>query len=125
MRKVLVVEDDAMLAESLQALLKVKGYRVFFAADGQSAIETARREMPEIILLDLLLPVLGGIDVCRILKSEAKTSAIKIIALTALGRMGDVETAFAAGANDYVTKPYDNERLIKKIEKVLADGQQR
>ena len=124
MAKILVVEDDFTIADNLQALLRVKGYQTLFAADGQAGVELARKEQPDIVLLDILLPKLGGFDVCRILKSDAKTKGIKIVMLTGLGRMGDVETAFSAGANDYLIKPYDNERLLKKIEKVLSDGKQ-
>lgn len=120
MAKILVVEDDFTIADNLKALLNVKGHQVVFAADGQAGVELARKEMPDILLLDILLPKLGGFDVCRILKSDPKTAAIKIIMLTGLGRMGDVETAFSAGANDYLIKPYDNDRLVKKIEKVLT-----
>ena len=120
MTKILVVEDDFAIADNLQALLRVKGYQVLFAPDGQAAIEVARRDGPHILLLDILLPKLGGFDVCRILKSDPKTNPIKIIMLTGLGRMGDVETAFSAGANDYLSKPFTNERLLAKIEKLLA-----
>lgn len=122
MAKILVVEDDFTIADNLKALLNVKGHQVVFAADGQAGVELARKEMPDILLLDILLPKLGGFDVCRILKSDPKTAPIKIIMLTGLGRMGDVETAFSAGANDYLIKPYDNERLVKKIDKVLASN---
>lgn len=120
--KILVVEDDFAIADNLQALLKVKGFKVCFAPDGQSAVELARKEMPDLILLDIMIPRLGGFDVCRILKSEEKTQGIKIIVITGLGRMGDVETAFSCGASDYVIKPIDTERLLKKIEKALGAG---
>lgn len=120
MAKVLVIEDDFTVADNVQALLKVKGYQVAFAADGQTGVELARKEQPDVVLLDILLPKLGGFDVCRILKSDPKTKPIKIIMLTGLGRMGDVETAFSAGANDYLIKPFENERLVKKIEKLLS-----
>lgn len=120
MTRILLVEDDYAIADNLQALLQIKGYRVSFAPDGQAAVETARSEKPHLILLDIMLPKLGGFDVCRILKSEEKTKGIKIIVITGLGRVGDVEKAFASGADDYVIKPVDSARLIKKIEAVLA-----
>lgn len=120
MKKVLVVEDDFAIADNLQALLKVKGFKVSFAPDGQSAVELARKEKPDLILLDIMIPRLGGFDVCRVLKSEEKTQAIKIIVITGLGRMGDVETAFSCGAADYVIKPIDTDRLLKKIERALG-----
>ena len=120
MPKILIVEDDFAIADNLKALLQIKGHKVTFAADGQAGVETARREIPDLILLDIMLPKLGGFDVCRILKSEPKTQGIKIIILTGLGRMGDVETAFSAGATDYLVKPVDSERLMKKIDSVLG-----
>lgn len=120
MKKILIVEDDYAIADSLQAMLQVKGYGVLFAPDGQAAVEVARKEIPDVILLDILLPKLDGFDVCRILKADPKTKDIRIIVATGLGRMGDVETAFAAGACDYIIKPFDAERLLKKIEKVVG-----
>lgn len=121
MAKILIVEDDFAIADSLQALLQAKGYQSLFAPDGSAGLELARKERPQLVLLDVLLPRLGGFDVCRILRSDPATRDIKVIMLTGLGRMGDVETAFSAGACDYVIKPIDSERLLKKIEKALAD----
>lgn len=123
MAKLLVVEDDFALGENLQAYLQAKGYKVSLAHDGQEAVEQARAQMPDIILLDVKLPKIGGFDVCRILKSEARTKHIKVVMLTGLGTMGDVETAFSAGADDYCIKPYEPERLVRKIEKVLHSDQ--
>lgn len=118
--KILVIEDEAGIAENLQALLAAKGYQVLLAADGSEGISLARKEMPRLILLDVLLPKMGGFDVCRMLKSDPATKAIRIIMVTGLGRMGDVETAFRNGADDYIIKPFDSARLFKKIEKVLS-----
>ncbi|MEK7744897.1 MAG: response regulator [Elusimicrobiota bacterium] len=120
MKKVLVVEDDFALADNLQALLRAKGYEVHFAPDGTAAVEAARKLLPDLVLLDVLIPKLGGFDVCRVLRSEERTKGIKIIMVTGLGRVADVDQAFAAGASDYLVKPFDTERLLKKIEKVLA-----
>lgn len=118
--KILVVEDEVEIAENLQALLNAKGYSVVRAADGSEAVAKARQEKPAAILLDVILPKMGGFDVCRILKSDPATKAIKIVMITGLGRMGDVETAFQHGADDYLIKPFDSQRLFKKLEKVLG-----
>ncbi len=118
--KVLVVEDEAPVAENLEALLVARGYTVVMAADGAEGVKLARKEKPQLILLDILLPKMGGFDVCKMLKSEAATKGIKVIMITGLGRMGDVETAFQVGASDYIIKPFDQERLFKKIDKVLG-----
>ena len=119
MPKVLVVEDDYALADNLQAYLEANGYSVSLAHDGQEAVEQARKHVPDVILLDVRLPKIGGFDVCRLLRSEPRTKHIKVVMLTGLGTMGDVETAFSAGADDYCIKPYEPERLIRKIQKVL------
>lgn len=118
--KVLIVEDEKPVAENLDALFKAKGYTTLIAEDGSQAIAMARKEKPALVLLDILLPKMGGFDVCKMIKSDAETKGIKIIMITGLGRMGDVETAFQMGADEYVIKPFDQERLFKKVEKVLA-----
>lgn len=118
--KVLVVEDDYAIAENLKVLLASKGYKIFAAADGAAAVTVARKELPDLILLDILLPKMGGFDVCKIIKADAATKKAKIIMITALSQMADIETAFQNGASDYIIKPFDAERLFKKIDKVLA-----
>ncbi len=117
--KILIVEDDPTIAESLNALLTAKGYSALAVGDGSEAVVAARRENPQLMLLDVILPKMGGLDVCQILKKDPATKDIKIVMITALGRMGDVEAAFSSGADDYLIKPFDSQRLFKKIEKVL------
>ncbi len=119
MTKVLIVEDDSSLAKNLEALLKTKGYDVALAPDGQAGLEKARAFMPNIVLLDIMIPRISGFEVCRRLRSDDKTSHIKILMTTGLGHAADVEKAFSAGAADYLVKPFDGERLFKKIAKVL------
>lgn len=120
MARVLIVEDEPAISENLAALLRLRGHTVDIAADGAEAVEAARKRPPELVLLDVMLPRMSGFDVCRMLKADAKSSKAKIIMVTGLGRMGDVEDAFGAGADDYLIKPFDSDRLFKKIEKVLA-----
>ncbi|MDE2290670.1 MAG: response regulator [Elusimicrobia bacterium] len=117
--KVLIVEDDYALADNITALLKLKGYEVGFAPDGEAGIETARKMKPDVVLLDIMIPKVGGFDACRILRGDPQTMKAKVIMMTGLDRIGDVERAFSAGASDYLIKPFDSERLFKKIEKVL------
>lgn len=118
--KILVVEDDPAIAENLEALLKARGYQVSLAVDGSEAISVARKEKPQVMLLDIVLPKMGGFDVCRLITSDPNLKDTKIIMITGLGRMGDVETAFKNGATDYLIKPFDSERLFKKLDKVLG-----
>lgn len=119
-KRVLIVEDEPMIAENLQALLNAKGYEADVAEDGAEAVQKAREFKPDLMLLDIMLPRLGGFDVCRILKTDPATKGIKVIMVTGLGRMGEVENAFKNGADDYLIKPVDTARLLKKLEKVLA-----
>ncbi|MFH1723153.1 MAG: response regulator [Elusimicrobiota bacterium] len=119
MTKILIIEDDYALADNLSALLKLKGYDVQFAADGEAGIEAARKFQPDVVLLDIMIPKVGGFDACRIMRSDAKTKNAKVVMMTGLDRMGDVEKAFSCGATDYLIKPFDSERLFKKLEKVL------
>ena len=118
--KILIVEDDFALADMVKAMLSATGFSTSHAPDGATALEAARKESPDLVLLDALLPKLGGFDVCRLLRSEPKTQAIKIIMMTGLGKVSDVEKAYACGASDYLIKPFDSERLIKKVRKVLG-----
>ena len=120
MAKILIVEDEPDIADNLVALLKAKGHQPSWSADGAEAFDRARKSPPDLALLDVMLPRVSGFDLCRLLRSEPRTAKIKIVMVTGLGRVGDVETAFASGADDYLIKPFDSERLFKKIEKALA-----
>ena len=120
MARILVVEDEADIADNLAALLGAKGHRASTCLDGGEALARARKEVPDLVLLDVMLPRVSGLDVCRLMRADPKLAKIKIVMVTGLGRMGDVEEAFKAGADDYLIKPFDSARLFKKIEKVLA-----
>lgn len=120
--KILIVEDEQAVAENLQALLAAKGYQVATAEDGAEGIAKARKDPPDVMLLDIMLPKMGGFDVCKILKADPALKKTKIIMITGLGRMGDVETAFQNGADDYIIKPFDTQRLFKKLDKALQPG---
>ena len=118
MAKLLVVDDDAAIADSLRALLESKGYEALSASDGQAAADLAAREMPDVVLLDLMLPKLPGLEVCRRLKADPRTKGIKIILMTGMGWTAETETA--SGPDDWVVKPFSTESLLEKIEKALA-----
>ena len=122
MAKILIVEDERPIAEHLPALLAARGFEASWVADGADALALAKKQKPDLILLDVMLPRVSGFDICRLLKSDSDTAKIKIIMITGLGRMGDVEKAFGQGADDYIIKPFDSERLFKKVEKVLSQG---
>jgi CheY-like chemotaxis protein len=117
MTKILLVEDNEMNRDMLSRRLKKKGYDVVMAFDGQRGVEMATEESPDIILLDMSLPVMDGWDAARHLKSDETTKPIPIIALTAHAMAGDRDKALGAGCDDYDTKPVDIKRLLEKIEK--------
>ncbi len=119
MPKVLLVEDNEMNRDMLSRRLKRKGYEVLIAVDGQQGVEMARSEAPELILMDLGLPVLDGWDATRQLKAAPETQAIPIIALTAHAMAGDRERALEAGCDDYDIKPIDLKRLFGKMKAIL------
>jgi CheY-like chemotaxis protein len=116
--KILIVEDNEFNLDMLSRRLERKGYEVISAVDGEKGVDMARTEHPNLILMDLSLPVLDGYDATRQLKSDPKTSSIPIIALTAHAMVGDQEKAVAAGCDDYEVKPIEFPRLIEKIEKL-------
>lgn len=119
MPSILVVEDEAAIAENIVALLGARGYQMSSCADGCEALELARKAPPQLVLLDVMLPRLSGFEVCKLLRSDPRTAHVKIIMVTGLDRGGDVEKAFASGADDYMVKPFDSDRLLRKIQKAL------
>ncbi len=115
MVKILLVEDNEMNRDMLSRRLRRRGFEVIMAVDGKEGINMAAKDSPDLILLDMDLPVLNGWDVARKLKSLSNTATIPIIALTAHAMVGDREEALAAGCDDYDTKPVDLGRLLSKI----------
>jgi len=116
--RILLVEDNPENLDMLSRRLVRRGYQVSTAIDGEAAIERAQTQLPDLILMDLSLPVIDGWQAIRILKAERSSAHIPIIALTAHAMAGDRERALDAGANDYDTKPVDIERLVGKIESI-------
>ena len=117
---VLLIEDNEMNRDMLTRRLERKEFIVSCAEDGQSGIDMAKNEMPDIILLDLSLPVIDGWNVARQLKADTNTKDIPIIALTAHAMKGDREKALDAGCDDYDTKPVNLEGLLDKMHKLTA-----
>jgi len=118
--KILLVEDNEMNRDMLSRRLGRRGHQVVIAVDGEQGVEMARSIAPDLILMDMDLPVLDGWEATRQLKSAPETKAIPIIALTAHAMMGDREKAIDAGCDDYDTKPIEFSRLIEKIEAALG-----
>jgi two-component system cell cycle response regulator DivK len=120
MAKILLVEDNDDNRDMLTRRLARRGYEVITAVDGGQAIERARGELPDVILMDMSLPVLDGWEATRRLKADDVTRAIPVIALTAHAMATDRDRALAAGCDDYDTKPIEFPRLLDKIEAALA-----
>ena len=120
MSKVLLVEDNEMNRDMLSRRLERKGYEVVFAEDGSIAVEMAASEQPDLILMDMSLPILDGWEATRRIKADVSTSGIPIIALTAHAMAGDREKAMEVGCEDYDTKPVDFPRLLGKIEGLIS-----
>ncbi len=120
--KILIVEDNELNRDMLSRRLQRRGYDICVAIDGQQGLESARTLMPDLILMDLSLPQMDGWEATRLLKSEPSTSRIPIIALTAHAMLSDRDKAFAAGCDEYDTKPVEFTRLLGKIESLLCEG---
>ena len=120
MARILLVEDNEMNRDMLSRRLQRRGYTVLIAVDGQQGLDMAIAEKPDLILLDMSLPVLDGWEVAKRLKSDDALKVMPVIALTAHAMAGDRERAISAGCDDYDTKPVELPRLLQKIETLLA-----
>ena len=120
MARILVAEDEAYILKMLDFRLKSLGHEVIGAVDGGEALEFASREKPDLILLDIMMPVMDGFQVLQKLKSQEATKNIPVIILTARGQEKDVVTGFGAGAADYITKPFSFAELTARVNRVLA-----
>lgn len=117
--KILIVEDEKDIVKMLEYNLKKEGFRVLCVNDGEDAIDLATREHPDIVLLDLMLPGMDGLEVCKSLKAQNKSKDISIIMLTAKSQEADKVLGLELGADDYVTKPFSPRELLARIKAVL------
>lgn len=122
MPRILLVEDNEMNRDMLSRRLTRKKYEVLIAVDGAEGVEKAGSEGPDLILMDMSLPVIDGWEATRQLKASPETQAIPVIALTAHAMAGDREKALEAGCDDYDTKPIELPRLLAKMEALLGEG---
>jgi two-component system cell cycle response regulator DivK len=120
MAKVLLVEDNEMNRDMLSRRLVRRGFEVVFAVNGKQGVDLARSEKPDIILMDMSLPIMDGWEATRCVKSDEATRRVPVIGLTAHAMSGDREKAIEAGCDDYDTKPVELDRLIGKIERLLG-----
>lgn len=120
--KILIIEDEADILEVLQYNLAREGYRVVPCRDGEEGLSRARTEAPDLVVLDLMLPGLDGLEVCRCLKQDPVTRAIPVIMVTAKGEESDIILGLGLGAEDYITKPFSPKELAARVKVVLRRG---
>ena len=118
--KILVVDDEIYIVHILDFSLGMEGYQVLTALDGEQALERARAEQPDLIVLDIMMPKLDGYETCKMLKADPKTKDIPVILLSAKGRNVDQKVGFEVGADDYITKPFSPRKLVERINTILG-----
>jgi DNA-binding response OmpR family regulator len=119
-KKILIVDDEADLVETVRFPLEMEGYHVLVSYNGEDALNQARKENPDLILLDLMLPKLDGYKVCRLLKFDDRYKHIPILMLTAKTQEKDKTLGMETGANEYITKPFEMDDLLKKVKAYLS-----
>ena len=120
--RILVVEDEPDILEVIRHNLAREGFRVTPSRDGEQGLESARKEAPDLILLDLMLPGLDGLEVCRRLKQDPLTRSVPVLMVTAKGEEADVVLGLGMGADDYVVKPFSPKELVARVKAVLRRG---
>jgi two-component system alkaline phosphatase synthesis response regulator PhoP len=120
-KTVLVVEDESSIAVALEFLLQQQSYRTIVARNGEEAVTLAAQSKPDLILLDIMLPLLSGFEVCRRIRADNTMPRTRIVMLTAKGREGEVHKGFAVGADAYLMKPFSTKELLALVRKQLGD----
>jgi len=120
-KKVLIVDDEPNIVLPLQFLMEQNKYQVYVASSGEEAIEKIMQFIPDLILLDIMLPGIDGYEVCEIVKLNPKWKHMKIIFLTAKGRDVDVAKGLVLGADEYIIKPFANSEVIEKVKELLTE----
>jgi two-component system alkaline phosphatase synthesis response regulator PhoP len=120
--KILVVDDEVYIVHILDFSLGMEGYEVLTALDGEQALEKARQEHPDLIVLDIMMPKLDGYETCKLLKADDGTRNIPVILLSAKGRNADQKVGFDVGADDYITKPFSPRKLVERINDILGQA---
>ncbi len=118
--KILVVDDEVNIIQILEFSIGSEGYEVVTASNGEEAIDKARREQPDLIILDVMMPRIDGYEACRILKSNPITKNIPVVLLTAKGRDIDKRLGFEVGAADYIVKPFSPNKLVDRVHQLLV-----
>jgi two-component system alkaline phosphatase synthesis response regulator PhoP len=118
-RKILIVDDEPNIVVPLQFLMEQNGFQVCVAENGEAAIELAAQYVPDLVLLDIMLPGVNGFEVCQVLREDPHLKHTKIILVSALGRDVDVVKGMAMGADAYITKPFSNRDIVNRVRELL------
>jgi DNA-binding response OmpR family regulator len=121
-RRLLAVDDDPVILNLVKMNFEMEGFEVLTAVDGEEGLQVARDEKPDVVVLDIMMPKMSGLEVCHILKSEAATKAIPIVLLSAKAQEADVHAGLTLGADSYVTKPFDPLELTQQVLDLLSDS---
>jgi DNA-binding response OmpR family regulator len=120
-KRILLIDDHQTVFRLLAAIVRIRGYELLYAENGQQGIVKARAERPDLILLDVMMPDLDGFKVCRFLKEYEETRDIPVLFLTARGAESDLESGRQAGADGFMTKPFQTAEVLSQIERMLAE----
>ena len=120
-KRILVVDDETELVKAIEIRLRQAGYEVLTAYDGQQGLETGRKERPDLIILDLMLPKMDGYKVCALLKADTRYNKIPIVMFTAKAQAEDMKLGKEVGADAYITKPFDHQVLLEKIKELIKE----
>jgi CheY-like chemotaxis protein len=123
MKRILVAEDEQDIQELIEFTLRYGGYEVMSVSNGEEAYDSARKNLPDLILLDIRMPVMSGIEACKLLKADPLTKKIPIVFLSAKGQKSEIKEGFEAGAEDYLLKPFSPEELNKRLKELLEGNQ--
>lgn len=120
MTKILIAEDEPDIRELVAFTLRFSGYEVVAASNGEEAVEFARKENPDMILMDVRMPRMTGYDACRVIKADAKLKDIPVVFLSAKGQDNEIQTGLESGAEEYLLKPFAPDQLTQRVQAVLA-----
>lgn len=120
--KILVVDDDPYILMSLEFLMRKNGYDVMVARNGTEALELVEKQVPHLVLLDIMMPDVDGYEICRHIKKSTKLKSTKVVFMSAKSKESDIQKSYDLGASLYITKPFSTRDLLKKVQELLAAG---
>jgi DNA-binding response OmpR family regulator len=120
--KVLIVDDEPNILLSLDFLMRKEGYEVFVARNGTEALESVQNHLPDVVLLDIMMPDVDGYEICKFIKNNEETKHCKVIFISAKSKESDIQKGYEMGADFYITKPFTNKQIVSKVKEVLVVG---